>query len=122
MSDQKDPGIKLFGRVIPLGPEPAPGTTEAEDLPPRHDQPPDELLQPRAPEVAAAADEVSIYDLFHVVTPASGRVVMSLPLWMEGRMRRCDFCDRSRGSIYVYAPFSTLFFRSRFNFHVVSLI
>ncbi|XP_066379358.1 cyclic dof factor 2-like [Miscanthus floridulus] len=57
MSDQKDPGIKLFGRVIPLEPEPAPGTTEAEDPPPRHDQPPDELLQPRAPEVAAAADE-----------------------------------------------------------------
>lgn len=54
MSDHKDPGIKLFGRAIPLGPEPAPGTTEAEDPPPRHEPPPDEL-QPRAPEVAAAA-------------------------------------------------------------------
>lgn len=53
MSDQKDPGIKLFGRVIPWGPEPAPGTTEAED------PPPDEL-QPRAPDVAAAVDEVSL--------------------------------------------------------------
>jgi len=47
MSDQ-DPGIKLFGRVIPLAPEPALGTTD-------HDQPPEELL-PRALE-AAAADE-----------------------------------------------------------------
>lgn len=50
MSDQKDPGIKLFGRVIPWGPETAPGTTEVED-------PPQDELQPRAPEVAAAVDE-----------------------------------------------------------------
>ena len=59
MSDQ-DPGIKLFGRVIPLAPEPALGTTD-------HDQPPEELL-PRAleeEEEAAAADEVSM--ILHVV-------------------------------------------------------
>ena len=60
MSDQ-DPGIKLFGRVIPLAPEPALGTTD-------HDQPPEELL-PRAleeeEEAAAAADEVSM--ILHVV-------------------------------------------------------
>jgi len=62
MSDQKDPGIKLFGRVIPLAPEPAPGTTETEE-PPCHDQPPEEL-QPRALE-AAAADEVSM--ILHAV-------------------------------------------------------
>uniref|UniRef100_K3XFM0 Dof-type domain-containing protein n=2 Tax=Setaria italica TaxID=4555 RepID=K3XFM0_SETIT len=57
MSDQKDPGIKLFGRVIPLAPEPAPEATETED-PLGHDQPPEEL-QPRAPEeeAAAVADE-----------------------------------------------------------------
>lgn len=59
MSDQKDPGIKLFGRVIPLAPEAAPESTETEE-PPCHDQPPEEL-QPRVPEEAeaAAADEVS---------------------------------------------------------------
>ena len=62
MSDQKDPGIKLFGRVIPLAPEPAPGTTGTEE-PPCHDQPPEEL-QPRALE-AAAADEVSM--ILHAV-------------------------------------------------------
>jgi len=60
MSDQ-DPGIKLFGRVIPLAPEPALGTTD-------HDQPPEELL-PRAleeeEEAAAAADEVSM--ILHAV-------------------------------------------------------
>ncbi|CAO2203125.1 unnamed protein product [Urochloa humidicola] len=55
MSDQKDPGIKLFGRVIPLAPDPALGATEAEE-PPCDDQPPEEL-QPRAPEDEAAADE-----------------------------------------------------------------
>ncbi|RLN22433.1 hypothetical protein C2845_PM07G05760 [Panicum miliaceum] len=59
MSDLKDPGIKLFGRVIPLAtPEPALGTTETEE-PPCHDQPPEEL-QPRAQEEEeeeAAADE-----------------------------------------------------------------
>ncbi|TVU22558.1 hypothetical protein EJB05_32267 [Eragrostis curvula] len=47
MSDQKDPGIKLFGRVIPLA-------TEAEE-PARRDQPSE--LPPPAPE-DAAADEV----------------------------------------------------------------
>ncbi|CAO2193037.1 unnamed protein product, partial [Urochloa humidicola] len=57
MSDQKDPGIKLFGRVIPLAPDTAPGITETEE-PPCDDQPPEEL-QPRAPEdaTAAVADE-----------------------------------------------------------------
>ncbi|PAN31471.1 hypothetical protein PAHAL_5G421900 [Panicum hallii] len=58
MSDQKDPGIKLFGRVIPLAPEPALGTTETEE-PHCHDRPPEEL-QSRAleeEEDAAAADE-----------------------------------------------------------------
>jgi hypothetical protein len=71
MSDQKDPGIKLFGRVIPLAPEPALGTTETEE-PHCHDRPPEEL-QSRALEeeeeeeeeaAAAAADEVSM--ILHV--------------------------------------------------------
>jgi hypothetical protein len=65
MSDQKDPGIKLFGRVIPLAPEPALGTTETEE-PHCHDRPPEEL-QSRAleeEEDAAAADEVSM--ILHV--------------------------------------------------------
>ncbi|KAF8661566.1 hypothetical protein HU200_056987 [Digitaria exilis] len=57
MSDQMDPGIKLFGRVIPLASEPAPESTETQE-PPCHEQPPEEL-QPRAPEdvSAAAVDE-----------------------------------------------------------------
>ncbi|KAL6850507.1 hypothetical protein ACP4OV_021134 [Aristida adscensionis] len=49
MSDQKDPGIKLFGRVIPLAPE-------AED-PARPDQPPPEPQPEAAAAAAAAADE-----------------------------------------------------------------
>ncbi|GJN37887.1 hypothetical protein PR202_gb26885 [Eleusine coracana subsp. coracana] len=48
MSDQKDPGIKLFGRVIPLA-------VEAEETA-RGDQPSE--LPPPVPEDAAAADEV----------------------------------------------------------------
>ncbi|OEL37508.1 Cyclic dof factor 2 [Dichanthelium oligosanthes] len=50
MLDQKDPGIKLFGRVIPLAPEPAPGITMETEEPPGHDQPPEEAA-------AAVADE-----------------------------------------------------------------
>jgi len=49
MSDQKDPGIRLFGQVIPLAPEPEPVATEAE-----------EPLEELHPPAAAAKDEVSV--------------------------------------------------------------
>lgn len=91
MSDQKDPGIKLFGRVIPLASEPAPGATETDD-PLCNDQPPEEL-QPWAPEeeeekeeaAAVAADEVSmiLYDAI-----ASQEVYRFG--WKEAEMRLSD--------------------------------
>lgn len=59
MSDQKDPGIKLFGRVIPLVPEAATGPPEAEatagpDQPPT---PPPELQTPVPADAELEADK-----------------------------------------------------------------
>jgi hypothetical protein len=121
MSDQKDPGIKLFGRVIPLASEPAPGATETDD-PLCNDQPPEEL-QPWAPEeeeekeeaAAVAADEVSmiLYDAI-----ASQEVYRLFVL--DIRKRRCACLIG--GSIYVATkPFVRLFFPFSFTFFYLRL-
>jgi hypothetical protein len=60
MSDQMDSGIKLFGRVIPLVPEPAqPGSPEAEAPAGSDEHPPPEVETPALVEVEPETHKVS---------------------------------------------------------------